>query len=417
MHLLEISMLTLGIISFMTCGLILFRIRSFDRVILNRIASSEERLERTIRSDSSTLRLEILQYLFQNREEFLQQLNLLGNRFNEESQNNRHELRSHFESFRLTFEPLISQMLRENQRNLDEIRKTVSEKLEGTLERRLGTSFKLVSDRLEQVFKGLGEMQTLANGVGDLKKVMSNIKTRGIWGEVQLGALLDQLLIPEQFERNAQVKKESSCRVEYALKLPGAQTESLPWIWLPIDAKFPIETYQRLVDAQERSDQSGCDSESKLLETFIKSSARDIYEKYISPPETTDFAIMYLPTEGLFAEVVRKPGLIEHLQREYRVIIAGPTTLAALLNSLQMGFRTLAIQKRSSEVWQILGAVKSEFIQFEDILKKVEKKLQEAGNVIETAGRRSRAIQRSLKSVEASPSEISEKIIPQLDTI
>lgn len=393
------------------------RLRSLDSILLARMNASEERLERSFRSDGTSLRLELLQALFQNREEHNHQLGALGHRFNEESLNNRQELRSLFENFRLTFEPLMSQMLKENQRNLDEIRRTVSEKLEGTLERRLGASFKMVSERLEQVFKGLGEMQNLANGVGDLKKVMSNIKTRGIWGEVQLGALLDQLLIPEQFERNALVKKESSCRVEFALKLPGAQTENLPWIWLPIDAKFPIETYQRLVDAQDRADQSMCDTESKLLETFIKSSARDINEKYISPPETTDFGIMYLPTEGLFAEVVRKPGLIEYLQREYRVIIAGPTTLAALLNSLQMGFRTLAIQKRSSEVWEILGAVKSEFIQFEEILKKVEKKLQEAGNVIETAGRRSRAIQRSLKSVEASPTELSGKIIPQLDPL
>lgn len=412
----ELSAFGFGFLTFFLFLLMWVRLRSMDQALLARITACEERLERTLRSEITALRLELNQSLFQGREESLHQFESLTHRFSEDSQSNRHELRSLFEGFRSTFEPLMSRMLQENQRNLDEIRRTVSEKLEGTLERRLGDSFKLVSDRLEQVFKGLGEMQSLANGVGDLKKVMSNIKTRGIWGEVQLGALLDQLLVPEQFERNAQVKKDSSSRVEYALKLPGAQKDSLPWIWLPIDAKFPIETYQRLLDAQDRADQSSCDIEQKLLENFIKQSAKDIHDKYIAPPETTDFGIMYLPTEGLFAEVVRKPGLMELLQREFRVVVAGPTTLAALLNSLQMGFRTLAIQKRSSEVWEVLGAVKSEFVQFEGILKKVEKKLQEAGNVIESAGRRSRAIQRSLKSVEAAPSELAQKILPQLDS-
>jgi DNA recombination protein RmuC len=375
----------------------------------------EVRMGHEIRDVSTSVRIEMGQLLNQVREELVRKLDAMVQRIADEAKGDRLENRANFESFRGSLEPLMEKMLQENQRKLEEIRQTVSEKLEGTLDKRLGASFKLVSERLEQVYKGLGEMQNLAVGVGDLKKVMSNVKTRGMWGEIQLGALLDQLLAPEQFERNVQTKKLSNGRVEFAIKLPGQDQSTLPWIWLPIDAKFPIETYQRLVDAQERSDHGACEVESKLLESFIKQSGREISEKYLGPPDTTDFGIMYLPTEGLFAEVVRKPGIIEYLQREHRVIIAGPTTLAALLNSLQMGFKTLAIQKRSSEVWEILGVVKGEFVQFEDILKKVEKKLQEAGNVIESAGRRSRAIQRSLRSVEVAPQEIRQRLAPDVE--
>lgn len=379
------------------------------------LSGFESRISHALRDESTSLRLETGRLIHQVREELARKLDFMLQRISDESKEDRLESRTNFEGFRGSLEPLMNRMLVENQLKLEEIRKTVSEKLEGTLEKRLGASFKLVSERLEQVYKGLGEMQTLAVGVGDLKKVMTNVKTRGMWGEIQLGALLDQLLAPEQFERNVQTKKMSNGRVEFAIKLPGQDLGSNPWIWLPIDAKFPIETYQRLVDAQERSDHATSEIESKLLETFIKQSAREISEKYLGPPETTDFGIMYLPTEGLFAEAVRKPGMIEYLQREHRVIIAGPTTLAALLNSLQMGFKTLAIQKRSSEVWEILGVVKGEFVQFEDILRKVEKKLQEAGNVIESAGRRSRAIQRSLRSIEAAPQELRERIAPDVE--
>jgi DNA recombination protein RmuC len=287
----------------------------------------------------------------------------------------------------------------------------VTEKLEGTLERRLGDSFRLVSERLEQVHKGLGEMQTLAIGVGDLKKVMTNVKTRGTWGEIQLGLLLEQILAPEQYDRNVATKKNSNGRVEFAIKMPGRDAMSGQPVWLPIDAKFPVENYHRLVDAQEKADPETAENEARQLETYIKSCAKDISDKYLAPPDTTDFGVMYLPTEGLFAEVARRTGLIEFIQRECRVIIAGPTTLAALLNSLQMGFRTLAIQKRSSEVWEILGAVKNEFGKFEDVLKKVEKKLQEAGNVIESVNQRSRVIHRKLRTVEELPENDTARIL------
>jgi DNA recombination protein RmuC len=309
-----------------------------------------------------------------------------------------HETRA--DALRVGVEKQLGLLRGDTAEKLEEMRKTVAEKLEGTLERRLGESFRQVSDRLEQVHKGLGEMQTLATGVGDLKKVMTNVKVRGTWGEIQLGILLEQILVPEQFERNVRTKPGSTENVEYALKMPGHDVSGQGHIWLPIDAKFPIETYQRLVDAQERADVEAVELEGKQLEAWIRIAAKEICDKYVSPPETTDFAVMYLPTEGLFAEVVRRTGLVEQIQRECRVVVAGPTTLTALLNSLQMGFRTLAIQKRSSEVWEILGAVKSEFGRFDDILKKVEKKLQEAGNVIDGASRRSRVIKKRLSTVQ-----------------
>lgn len=306
------------------------------------------------------------------------------------------------DSLRVAVETKLKEMREENVLKLEEMRKTVDEKLQGTLEKRLGESFKQVSDRLEQVHKGLGEMQTLANGVGDLKRVMTNVKTRGTWGEVALGALLEQLLTPEQYEVNVAPKPNSGERVEFAVCLPG-RTEEGRVVYLPLDAKFPSESYQRLVEAQEEANSEAVALSVKQLENAVKSCAKDISGKYISPPHTTDFAIMFLPSEGLYAEVVRRTGLVEFCQRECRVVIAGPTTLAALLNSLQMGFRTLAIQKRSSEVWEVLGAVKTEFGKFGGVLQKVKKKLQEAGNTIESAEVRTRAMNRKLRSVEAMP--------------
>jgi DNA recombination protein RmuC len=283
------------------------------------------------------------------------------------------------------------------------MRKTVEEKLEGTLERRLGESFKLVSDRLEQVHKGLGEMQSLANGVGDLKKVLSNVRVRGTWGEMQLGNLLEQILAPSQYDKNVATKADSADRVEFAVKLPGRDDADGQVVWLPIDAKFPKEDYERLVEASERADAAAVEAASGQLEVRIRAEAKAIRDKYLDPPRTTDFGILYLATEGLYAEALRRPGLFESLQRDYRVNIAGPTTLAALLNSLQMGFRTLAIQKRSGEVWTLLGAVKTEFRKFGDVIEKVQKKIQEAGNAIESAQVRSRAIERKLKKVEELP--------------
>ena len=307
------------------------------------------------------------------------------------------------EEIRLTVENRLQSIQMDNARQLEQMRQTVDEKLQGTLEKRLGESFKLVSERLEQVHKGLGEMQTLAAGVGDLKKVLTNVKTRGIWGEVQLGAMLEQVLHPDQYAANVAVKGGSE-RVEYAVKLPGPGTESNETVWLPIDAKFPVEDYQRLLDAQERADIEGVEAAGKLLETRVKACARDICEKYLNPPGTTDFAVLFLPIEGLFAEVIRRTGLMETIQRECRVVIAGPTTLWSILNSLQMGFRTLAIQKRSSEVWNLLAAVKTEWTRYGDMLDVVHKKLHQASDSIEKAKVRSRAIGKKLKDVQELPS-------------
>ena len=310
-----------------------------------------------------------------------------------------------FEQLRVSVETRLSAIQTDNAAKLEEMRKTVDEKLHATLEQRLGDSFKLVSERLEQVHKGLGEMHTLAAGVGDLKKVLTNVKTRGTWGEVQLEALLDQVLTAEQYEKNVATRPNSNERVEFAIKLPGQgkrDADSRP-VWLPIDAKFPIEDYQRLVEAQDRADPVAVEAAAKALEARLRDEAKKIRDKYVEPPHTTDFAILYLPTEGLYAEALRRPGLADALQRDYRVSLAGPTTLTALLNSLQMGFRTLAIEKRSSEVWAVLGAVKTEFGKFGEVLEATRKKLEQATKSIESAGVRTRQIERKLKGVEALP--------------
>ncbi len=306
---------------------------------------------------------------------------------------------------RATLEQKLKDIEVNNATKLEEMRRTVDEKLHATLEQRLGESFKLVSDRLEQVHRGLGEMQTLAAGVGDLKRVLTNVKTRGIWGEVQLQALLEQLLTPDQFAKNVATRPGSAERVEFAIALPGQNGDSSTPVWLPIDAKFPREDYERLLDAQERADPVAVEEASKALETRIRLEAKTIADKYLAPPHTTDFALLFLPTEGLYAEVLRRPGLSDLLQREYRVTVAGPTTLTALLNSLQMGFRTLAIERRSSEVWQVLGAVKTEFTKFGDVLAKTKSQLETVTRSIDKAEVRTRAMARQLKAVEALPGE------------
>ena len=311
------------------------------------------------------------------------------------------------ESMQVAVEAKLQTLQADNAVKLEQMRATVDEKLHATLERRLGESFKLVSERLELVHKGLGEMQTLAAGVGDLKKVLTNVKTRGTWGEVQLGNLLEQVLTPEQYAANVVTKPGSNERVEFAIRLP-AKDQAGSVLWLPIDAKFPLEDYQRLSEAQDRCDLPAIEEQGKALETRIKTEAKTIREKYIEPPYTTDFGILFLPVEGLYAEVLRRPGLCETLQRDFRVVLAGPATLAAFLNSLQMGFRTLAIEKRSSEVWALLGAVKGEFGKFGDVLEKTQRKLQEASNSIDTAAKRSRSIEHKLKDVQALPAEESE---------
>ena len=323
----------------------------------------------------------------------------------------REELTASLESVRGIVDLRLQELQKDNAQQIERMRATVDEKLQGTLEKRLGESFKLVSERLEKVHQGLGAMQQLASDVGGLQRVLTNVKARGGWGEVQLGALLEQLLTPEQFDRNVQTRDESGERVDYAIKLPGEGNGAA--VWLPIDAKFPMEDYQRLITAQESGDSVLTDAAMKDLETQLKKSAKDICAKYINPPKTTDFALMFLPTEGLYAEAIRRVGLVEQVQRDCRVVFAGPTTLAAVLNSLQMGFRTLAIQKRSSEVWNLLAGVKTEFAKFGDSLSKVKDKLDQAASDMDKVAVRSRAITKKLRDVEELPSN-PQPLLPEL---
>jgi DNA recombination protein RmuC len=310
---------------------------------------------------------------------------------------------------RETVEGRLKLLQDENSQKLDQMRATVDEKLHATLEQRLSESFKMVSERLEQVHKGLGEMQSLASGVGDLKKVLSNVKTRGTWGEIQLHNLLEQILTPDQYVKNAITKLGSKDRVEFAIKLPGKDNSE--FVLLPIDAKFPQEDYQRLVEASEQANPVAVEEAGKMLETRIKLEAKTIKDKYLDPPRTTDFAIMFLPTEGLYAEVIRRIGLTDIMQREYRITVAGPTTFAAILNSFQMGFRTLAIERRSSEVWSLLGAVKTEFGRFGEMLDKTQKKIQEASNSLGDASRRSRMIEQQLRDVQQLPPSDAKRLL------
>jgi DNA recombination protein RmuC len=304
---------------------------------------------------------------------------------------------------RLTFDARVKELQESNEKKLDEMRKTVDEKLHDTLEKRLGESFKMVSERLEAVHQGLGEMQHLATGVGDLKRVLVNVKARGTWAEVQLGAILEQILTQEQFERNVRVKPDSAESVEYAVRLPGPKDDSGACVWLPIDSKFPQEDYLRLQEAAEKADPLAVQAAADALARTVRAAAKDIHDKYLSPPGTTDFAIMFLATEGLYAEILRQPAVVEDLQRRYRVVVAGPTTLAAILSSLRMGFQTLAIEQRAAEVWRVLAAIKTEFGKFGDILDKVKRHIDLAGQTIDKTGVRSRAIERKLRSVEKLP--------------
>ncbi len=316
-----------------------------------------------------------------------------------------------FETLRESMENKLALIQANNDRKLEEMRRTVDEKLQTTLERRLSESFNLVSDRLERVREGLGEMQSLANGVGDLKKILTNVKTRGTWGEIQLGNLLEQILTPDQFDRNVCTKEGSAERVEFAVKLPGRGYEPDKPFWLPIDAKFPKEEYERLLSAAEEGNAEAVEESSRKLEAQIKFEAKKIRDKYVDPPRTTDFGLMFLPTEGLYAEVLRRDGLTEVLQREYRVVVAGPTTLLAILNSLQMGFQSLAIEKRSAEIRELLGAVKTEFGTFGEWIEKVHKKIQAADVEIGRAKTRTRAIERKLRTVEELPADQARKLL------
>jgi DNA recombination protein RmuC len=309
------------------------------------------------------------------------------------------------ENLKGTVEARLIRIQEDNAKKLEEMRTTVDEKLEGTLERRLRDSFSSVQESLERVSKGLGEMQGLASGVGDLKRVLTNVKTRGTWGEVQLGNILEQFLTVDQYEKNVATKQGSTEVVEFAVKLPGRDDLDGQVVWLPIDAKFPKEDYERLIEAADRADAAAVEDAAKKLEARIKLEAKAIRDKYLDPPHTTDFGILFLPTEGLYAEILRRPGLADAVQRDFRVSVAGPTTIAALLTSLQMGFRTLQIEKRSSEVWSVLRAVKTEFGKFGDVLDKVQKKIEDAGKVIEAAHKRTRVMGRKLRDVEGLPAE------------
>lgn len=312
---------------------------------------------------------------------------------------------------RQTVEGRLQALQQGNEAKLEQMRATVDEKLHATLEQRLGESFRQVAERLEQVHQGLGEMQVLARDVGALNRVLTNVKTRGVFGEVQLAGLLEQVLAPDQYAANVETVPGSGARVEFAIRLPGRRDDGRP-LWLPIDAKFPREDYERLLDAHERADPAGVDAAAKAIESRLRLEARTIREKYVAAPHTTDFAILFVPTEGLYAEALRRPGLVESLQREHRIMLAGPTTLLATLSSLQMGFRTLALEQRSAEVWQVLGAVKTEFAKFGDVLARTKKKLDEASATIDAAEVRTRAMARQLKTVEALPEAQAQQLLP-----
>ncbi len=385
------------------------------------LGTQNERLERELRAELVQSRTEGSQHAQAARGElgatlgqFAQTLqNQLGNmahvqheRLSTLTQSNEQRL----DAVRSTLEQRLDLLRTDNAQKLEQMRATVDEKLHATLEQRLGESFKLVSDRLEQVHRGLGEMQSLALGVGDLKKVLTNVKTRGTWGEMQLENLLEQILVPAQYEKNVATRPGSNERVEFAIKLPGRDADGAPCM-LPIDAKFPLADYQEVVDAQERGDVVAVELFSKALDRRLREQAADIQRKYVAPPHTTDFALLYLPVESLYGEVLRRPGLVDALQRDYRITVTGPTTLAAMLNSLQMGFRTLAIERRSSEVWTRLGMVKTEFAKFGEVLAATKKKLDEASNSIGKAEVRTRAIERQLRDVEALPETDADRLL------
>ena len=319
--------------------------------------------------------------------------------------------RTGIEKLRTTIDTQLKHLQESNEKKLDQMRETVDEKLQTTLEKRLGQSFKLVSERLEAVQQGLGEMQNLATGVGDLKRVLTNVKARGTWGEVQLGALLEQILTPDQYGKNVRTRGDSQERVEYAIRLPGQDNHPESCVWMPIDSKFPQEDYLRLVEAADIADGDAVQKATAALLRSVHSSAKEIRDKYLNPPATTDFAIMFLPTEGLYAEVLRQPGQVEKIRQDYRIVVAGPTTLSAILSSLRIGFRTLAIEKRSSEVWKVLAAVKTEFGKFGHVLKTVKRQLNTAANTIEQTGVRTRAMERKLRTVQELPSEESTEIL------
>ena len=380
---------------------------------LDALLHDNERLERELRSavDSSAgqMRLETGTRLSELQSHLVQQMTGLTGLQGQQLTDLTRRIQLDLGEVRGTLNSQLTSLQQGNERKLDQMRETVEEKLQSTLEARLGESFRMVSERLEQVHKGLGEMQALASGVGDLKRMLTNVKSRGTYGEVQLASLLEQVLLVDQYARNVATRPNSTERVEFAVRMPGRDGSPC---WLPIDAKFPVEDYDRLLTAAELGDAIALEAAGKALERSIKVQARMIREKYVESPHTTDFAIMFLPTEGLFAEVLRRPGLADHLHRDCRTVVAGPTTLFAMLNSLQMGFRTLALEQRSAEVWQVLGAVKTEFGKFGDVLATLHRQLLNASDTIDSAQRRSIQMSKALKSVEALPPEQAAQLLP-----
>ncbi|MFA5635397.1 MAG: DNA recombination protein RmuC [Anaerovoracaceae bacterium] len=428
----EIILLILGLIAIGMLGILLRKLFSLEKIMAERnpvdeyseeLSKQLDKLQKEMDNEIKESRQETIKYItdnFRNLADILsgsqkriadiqdKRLLDLDRQLTQKHDTLQKTVNDMLKHINDTMENRLLSIQRDNEKKLEQMRETVDEKLQKTLEDRISQSFKMVSERLEQVYKGLGEMQTLASGVGDLKKVLSNVKTRGILGEIQLGAILEQILSPDQYEENITTKKGSSERVEFAIKLPG-DDEGV--VYLPIDAKFPADAYSKLVDAYETGEVSQIDAAATHLERMIKTFAKDIKEKYISPPHTTDFGIMFLPFEGLYAEVVRR-GMVETLQKDYKINIAGPSTMAALLNSLQMGFRTLAIQKHSSQVWDVLGAVKTEFDKFGNVLDATQKRINQANEELDKlVGVRTRTIQRKLRTVTALPEENSQAII------
>ncbi|HEX8011027.1 MAG TPA: DNA recombination protein RmuC [Casimicrobiaceae bacterium] len=377
---------------------------------LDTLAAQNERLERELRAELAQARSENAQQAQTARSEVSASLSQFARTQQQQLSTLIQTNEQRLEAVRASVEQRLEALRNDNAHKLEQIRSTVDEKLHATLEQRLGESFKLVSDRLEQVHKGLGEMQTLATGVGDLKRVLSNVKSRGGWGEVQLGALLEEALAPAQYAKNVATRPGEDARVEYAIKLPGRSDDGAP-CWLPIDAKFPLEDYQRLQDAIDRADIAAVEASRKALEDFFKSEARKIRDKYVEPPYTTDFAILFIPTEGLYAEALSRPGLSDALQRDFRVVLAGPSNLHAFINSLQLGFRSLAIEQRSTEVWRVLAAVKTEFGKFGELLAKTKDRLDAVGKTLDEAGRKSTTIARKLRDVEALPEAEADRLL------
>lgn len=370
---------------------------------IDNLRDIQERTDRSVRDEIARSRTESQTQAQQERTEIIRSFKL----FEDSMQKRLSELtavtENKIEAVRLVIDNKLRDIQEDNSRQLEKMRETVDEKLQNTLEKRLGESFKQVSERLEMVHQGLGHMRELAADVGNLQKVLTNVKARGTWGEVQLGALLEEILSPEQYLKNVRINENSGDFVEFAIKLPGQSDEPDDAVLIPVDAKFPVEDYQRLLEAQERADVATAEEAVRQLEASIKKAARDISQKYIAPPKTTDFGIMFLPSEGLYAEVIRRTALVAFVQREYHVVVTGPTTFAALLNSLQMGFRTLAIQKRSGEVWKVLGEVKTAFGRFGDTLDSVRKKLEQAANSVDDAQKKTRTLSNKLKAVEVMP--------------